>query len=77
MQCVECNVVGQVKKKVPWVPRNPVLFEIFRKVIASFSQIWTFAYESHIHMSRKIDGVGPVDNRPFTDKLYHFVLKKK
>ena len=25
---------------------------------------------------KKIDGVGPVDNRPSTDKLHHFVRKK-
>ena len=25
----------------------------------------------------KLDGVGPVDNRPSTDKLHHFVRKKK
>ena len=25
----------------------------------------------------KLDGVGPVDNRPSTDMLYHFVKKKK
>ena len=25
---------------------------------------------------RKLDGVGPVDNRPSTDKLHHFVKKK-
>ena len=25
----------------------------------------------------ELDGVGPVDNRPSTDKLYHFVQKKK
>ena len=24
----------------------------------------------------KLDGVGPVDNRPSTDKLHHFVKKK-
>ena len=24
-----------------------------------------------------LDGVGPVDNRPSTDKLYHFFRKKK
>ena len=24
----------------------------------------------------KLDGVGPVDNRPSTDKLHHLVLKK-
>ena len=25
----------------------------------------------------KLDGVGPVDNRPSTDKLHHFVQKKR
>ena len=25
----------------------------------------------------KLDGVGPVDNRPFTNKLHHFVQKNK
>ena len=25
----------------------------------------------------KLDGVGPVDKRPSTNKLHHFVLKKK
>ena len=25
----------------------------------------------------ELDGVGPVDNRPSTDKLHHFVRKKK
>ena len=25
----------------------------------------------------KLDGLGPVDNRPSTDKLHHFVRKKK
>ena len=25
----------------------------------------------------KLDGVGPIDNRPYTDKLHHFVKKKK
>ena len=27
--------------------------------------------------NRKLDGVGPVDNRPSTDKLHHFVKKNK
>ena len=27
--------------------------------------------------SYKLDGVGPVDNRPSTDKLHHFVRKKR
>ena len=25
----------------------------------------------------KLDGIGPVDNRPSTDKLHHFVRRKK
>ena len=28
------------------------------------------------HSKGKLDGVGPVDNRPSTDKLHHFVRKK-
>ena len=28
-------------------------------------------------LSHKLDGVGPVDNRPSTDKLHRFVRKKK
>ena len=27
-------------------------------------------------LQHKLDGVGPVDNRPSTDKLNHFVQKK-
>ena len=31
----------------------------------------------HMHqIPCKLDGVGPVDNRPSTDKLHHFVPKK-
>ena len=26
---------------------------------------------------QKLDRLGPVDNRPFTDKLHHFVRRKK
>ena len=26
---------------------------------------------------KKLDGVGPVDNRPSTNKLHHFVKKNK
>ena len=28
-------------------------------------------------LGKKLDGVGPVDNRPSTDKLHHFVQRKK
>ena len=31
----------------------------------------------YIQFDKKLDGVGPVDNRPSTDKLHHFVRKKK
>ena len=33
-----------------------------------------------VHAARaviKLDGVGPFDNRPSTNKLHHFVLKKR
>ena len=29
------------------------------------------------HFEEKLDGVGPVDNRPSTDKLHHFLQKKE
>ena len=29
-----------------------------------------------MRISKKVDGVGPIDNRPSIDKLYHFVKKK-
>ena len=29
------------------------------------------------HTEKKLDRVGPVDNRPFTDKLHHFCPQKK
>ena len=31
----------------------------------------------NVKLSEKLDGVGPVDNSPPTDKLHHFFLKKK
>ena len=30
-----------------------------------------------LFLADKLDGVGPVDNRPSTKKLHHFVRKKK
>ena len=30
-----------------------------------------------VYMKKKLDGVGPVDNRPSTDKLHHFVRKEE
>ena len=29
------------------------------------------------YKKKKLDGVGPIDNRPSANKLHHFVLKKK
>ena len=35
-------------------------------------------YTDHeIQIVKKLDGVGPVDNRPSTEKLHHFVRKKE
>ena len=31
---------------------------------------------SYIGLQSKLDGVGPVDNRPYTNRLHHFVWKK-
>ena len=35
-----------------------------------------FAFLKKFWFLNKLDGVGPVDNRPSTDKLHHFVQKK-
>ena len=34
-------------------------------------------FEKNTMITIKLDGVGPVDNRPSTDKPHHFVQKKK
>ena len=33
--------------------------------------------ENTLQILTKLDGVGPVDNRPSTNKLHHFFQKKK
>ena len=38
--------------------------------------VLSFAYKFE-WLIIKLDGVGPVDNRPSTHKLHHFVQKKK
>ena len=40
---------------------------------------WEPVYDLELKIKciMKLDGVGPVDNRPFTDKLHHFDRKKK
>ena len=35
-----------------------------------------FLFFRFLKYDRKLDGVGPVDNRPSTDKFHHFVKKK-
>ena len=32
---------------------------------------------SSLNINKKLDGIGPVNNRPSPDKLDHFVKKKK
>ena len=34
----------------------------------------TVGAKNFIQEKKKLDGVGPVDNRPSTDELHHFVL---
>ena len=49
----------------------------------TFCHILSFCVLSHFGLCKilsfrfKLDGVGPVDNSPSTDKLHHFVWKKK
>ena len=39
--------------------------------------ILTSTFSLQILPLLKLERVGPVDNRPFTDKLHHFVRKKE
>ena len=41
----------------------------------SMGPIWT-RIASSAGQYRKLDEVGPIDNRPSTDKLHHFLQKK-
>ena len=41
------------------------------------SSVWDRQCFEDIKTLDELDGVGPVDNRPSTDKLHHFVPKKK
>ena len=34
-------------------------------------------FRNPVETRTELDEVGPVDNRPFTDKLHHFVRRKK
>ena len=31
----------------------------------------------NIYILRELDGIGPIENRPSTNRLHHFVQKKK
>ena len=46
---------------------GPIVFKIAPKTCVAFkaAELW------------KLDGVGPVDNRPFTNKLHQYVREKK
>ena len=37
---------------------------------------WSIYHLYYVKLLSKLDGVGPVDNRPSPDKLNHFVKKK-
>ena len=52
----------------------PVLSGFEKSAIANWSSL--IMLKSKWFVS-ELDGVGPVDNRPSTDKLHHFVRRKK
>ena len=68
----------------PWVVMNLNFFSFKQqKNLHHSDKLSQFAiphFTCHIskasHVIKKLDGVGPVDNRPYTDKLHHFVQKK-
>ena len=51
-----------------------LIYNIFRSVTKNYERK---CHKRHVKMQNKLDGVGPVDNRPSTDKLHHFVWKKE
>ena len=48
---------------------------IFGKYFGIVGNTWVFWANNAVF--GKLDGVGPVDNRPSTDKPHHFVKKNK
>ena len=73
---------GHVKCGVQWTLSNK-----FKKLSSSYGlgvmMSWRFGGKVSFNewknssISYKLDGVGPVDNRPSPAKLHHFVRKKK
>ena len=58
----------------PWLP---FLFcFVLEAVKFQFTCGWFFLLLLNIQCFHKLDGVGPVDNKPSTDKLHHFVTRK-
>ena len=51
-----------------------IILEESRKHLQIYSQ--NFKTIQNFRMKMKLDGVGPVDNRPSPDKLHNFVKKK-
>ena len=47
----------------------------YKKLNHSYTVKTNNPYKKTLYL-KELDGVGPVDNRPSTDKLHHFVRKK-
>ena len=66
--CLTSRVLDNIQHIFPWVCRKdqvPGEEQTFKK------------QPGRDGLGRYLDGVGPVDNRPSTDKLHHFVREKK
>ena len=50
---------------------------LLRLSSSSCGELWPSAEAVFALWAKKLDGVGPVDNRPSTDKLHHFVRKEE
>ena len=48
-----------------------------RETITNKDAMFSFMNNTFSVLFIKLDGVGPVDNRPSIDKLHHFVQNKK
>ena len=82
----ECNIFT---KRISKYIRTLEIARIRIQIIfgGHFTGIFKYSYSSLIKeifekgslmlSLNKLDGVGPVDNKPSTDKLHHFLKKKK
>ena len=81
-KCNSCNMsfpnFAQLKKnKIIHLAIKLYSFKLYSHNITDYMGLKTYKRVHNVcEIYNKLDGVGPIDNRPSTDKLHHFVQKK-